>query len=61
MLTSDEKSTLQTLTSHLSESIKSESKDNIQTAMKNLNDYSHPLAHKALNINIGKALTGAKV
>jgi molecular chaperone HscA len=42
-------------------SLKSGSKDEIEAAMKRLNDYSTPLAHKALDVNIGEALKGAKM
>ncbi len=37
-------------------SIAKGSKDDIENAMKSLNDYTTPLAHKALDINIGKSL-----
>lgn len=41
--------------------IKAGVKDEIELAMKDLNDYSTPLAHKALDVNIGEALKGAKM
>lgn len=40
----------------LKEAVKSNIKDQIELAMKSLNDYTTPLAHKALDVNIGKAL-----
>ncbi len=49
------------LTDKLKESVKSESKEAIEGAMKALNDYSEPIAHKALDINVQKALKGVSM
>jgi molecular chaperone HscA len=43
----------------LKKSVLSKVKDDIESSMKTLNDYSAPLAHKALDVNIGKALKGS--
>lgn len=42
-------------------SVQSGNKDEIEMAMKVLNDYSSPLAHRALDVNIQKALKGVKM
>lgn len=60
ILTSEEIETTTSLNDALKSSVKSGTKDDIEAAMKRLNDYSTPLAHKALDINIGEALKGAK-
>lgn len=44
------------LTSQLKVAVESKIKDNIENAMKQINDYTAPLAHKALDVNISKAL-----
>jgi hypothetical protein len=41
--------------------IAEESKDNIEAAMQKLNEYSSPIAQKALDINISKALSGKEL
>ena len=61
ILTSEEIETTTSLNDALKSSVKSGTKDDIEAAMKRLNDYSTPLAHKALDINIGEALKGAKM
>jgi hypothetical protein len=38
-----------------------DSRDAIESAMKELNDYSSPIAHKMLDININEALKGQKI
>ena len=61
ILSADEHLQLEKLTLNLKESLKSADKDDIEGAMKNLNEYSLPLAHRAFDVNIGKALKGVKV
>ncbi len=61
ILSADERLQLEKLTLNLKESLKSADKDDIEGAMKNLNEYSLPLAHRAFDVNIGKALKGVKV
>jgi len=41
--------------------IKNGNKDEINKAMEELNSYSTPIAHKALDINIAKAIKGKKI
>lgn len=61
ILTAEEIETTTLLNAALKSSVKSGTKDDIEAAMKRLNDYSTPLAHKALDVNIGEALKGAKM
>lgn len=61
IFTEEEIKTTTKLNEALKISVKSGSKDEIESAMKRLNDYSTPLAHKALDVNIGEALKGAKM
>lgn len=61
ILTAEEIETTTSLNEALKSSVKSGTKDDIEAAMKRLIDYSTPLAHKALDINIGEALKGAKM
>ena len=49
------------LKEELQSSTKSESKDNVEAAMQAINVYTEPLAHEALDRNIGKALKETKV
>ncbi|MCZ2100613.1 MAG: Fe-S protein assembly chaperone HscA [Chitinophagales bacterium] len=49
------------LTNELKAQVQAKNKDEIELAMKTLNDYSSPLAHKALDINISKALKEVSV
>lgn len=49
------------LTEALRTTVAGEDKDLINTAMQNLNEYTAPLAHRALDYNIGKAIKGQKV
>lgn len=54
--TKDELNQLKVLTNMLKEKVDEKNKNEIESAMKKLNDYSAPMAHRALDINIGKAL-----
>lgn len=61
ILSLEEKNKIKTLTDNLSQTLGQEDKDVIQNAIKELNDYTAPLAHKALDHNIAKALKDTKV
>lgn len=52
---------LKSLNDNLKTKVSEENKDAIELAMKELNDYSSPLAHVALDINIQKALKDVSV
>ena len=43
------------------ESVKGEDKDNIHQSMEDLNEYTTPLAHRALDANIADAMKGKKL
>ncbi|MBK9257037.1 MAG: Fe-S protein assembly chaperone HscA [Saprospiraceae bacterium] len=58
ILTEFEKNEIKKFSDLLKSSIEMQDKDAVELAMKNLNDYSAPLAHKALDININKSLKG---
>lgn len=49
------------LKADLQSSAKGDSKDNVEAAMQAINVYTEPLAHEALDRNIGKALKETKV
>jgi molecular chaperone HscA len=59
--TKDELNQVATLASLLNEKVLLKDKDAIELAMKTLNDYAAPLAHRALDINISKALKEVSV
>ena len=61
ILSEDETQKLNVFIKELKESIDKEDKDIINSAMKNLNDYSAPLAERAMNHNIKKALSGKTI
>jgi len=46
------------LASILAQAVQGESKDDIQAAMQSLNEYTAPLAHRAMDVNIAEALKG---
>lgn len=56
ILSQEEISQINKLNGFLKAAIANGTKDDIENAMKTLNDYSTPLAHMALDQNIGKAL-----
>ncbi len=60
-LSPEEKEQLNILNKNIRDKIDSGTKDEIHTAMEELNAYSAPLAHKALDQHIGKALGGTKI
>lgn len=59
--TKDELNQVATLASLLNEKVLLKDKDAIELAMKILNEYAAPLAHRALDINISKALKEVSV
>ncbi|MDA8693431.1 hypothetical protein N9L92_05150, partial [Saprospiraceae bacterium] len=59
--TDEETQKLNVFIINLNEAIDKEDKDIINLAMKNLNDYSAPLAERAMNHNIKKALSGKTI
>ena len=56
ILSPDEIEMTRKLTKQLKAAVESKVKDNIENAMKHVNDFTAPLAHKALDVNISKAL-----
>lgn len=58
ILSDEEKKQTIALTDILRQSVQNEDKDAINTAMANLNDYTAPLAHRALDVHIGDAMKG---
>lgn len=61
ILNEEESSTTQLLTDVLSKAIADGTKDDINKAMDDLNTYTTPLAHRALDSNIAQALAGQAV
>ena len=49
------------LTALLRDTVGKDDKDAINVAMDNLNDFTNPLAHRAMDVNIKEALSGKKV
>jgi len=61
ILSEEEISETKKLTNILRQSVENEDKDAINVAMDNLNKYTTPLAHRALDANIGEAMKGKKL
>ena len=61
ILSEEEKAKTLELVNQLQESVKQEDKDVINKAMDELNTYTSPLAHRALDHNIKDAMKGKKV
>ena len=61
ILSEEEKEKLQRLSAVIEESIKGSDKDAIQTAMDEINEYSRPIAERAMDANIADALKGTGV
>jgi len=61
ILSDEEKSRTAALTENLKRSVEGEDKDAINKAMADLNEYTTPLAHRALDANIGEAMKGRKL
>jgi molecular chaperone HscA len=61
ILTQEEVDTTNTLLQNLKNATEQSDKDAIQTAIQTLNEYTTPLAHRAMDANIGAALKGQTV
>jgi len=61
ILTISEIQRIETLTELLKIAVQSENKDNIENALLTLNEYTSPIAQKALDINISNALKDVSV
>ena len=61
ILTKEETEETIKLVQALEESVKGEDKDNIHKSMEDLNEYTTPLAHRALDANIADAMKGKKL
>jgi molecular chaperone HscA len=61
ILSEEEKATTQSMAKVLKESVAGDDKDAINAAMDELNTYTEPLAHRAMDVNIGKAMKGKKI
>jgi molecular chaperone HscA len=61
ILSEEEKTTIISLTNTLKDSVKGKDKDLINKRMEELNEFTSPLAHRALDINIKEAMTGKKI
>ncbi len=61
IFSAEEKEKTQSLIEILRKSVNEEDKDAINKAMDDLNTYTSPLAHRAMDINIQKAMQGKKV
>ena len=61
ILSEEEKSRTIELTENLKKSVEGDDKDAINKAMADLNEYTAPLAHRALDVNIGEAIKGRKL
>ncbi|MEM6722974.1 MAG: molecular chaperone DnaK [Bacteroidota bacterium] len=61
LLTEEETKKIIELASELKAKVESGTKDEINQAMEVLNEYTKPLAHKALDHNIQKSLSGKKI
>ncbi|MBK8555027.1 MAG: Fe-S protein assembly chaperone HscA [Lewinellaceae bacterium] len=61
ILSPEETEQTQTLLQQLKEATQTEDKDLIHQAIETLNDYTSPLAHRAMDVNILKAMKGSKI
>ncbi len=61
ILSENEIATTKKLVSELRKTVEEEDKDLINKAMDDLNEFTKPLAHRALDHNITKALSGKKI
>ena len=61
ILTAEEFEKTQALVQDLRTSVEGDSKDAINKAMDDLNTYTSPLAHRAMDVNIQNAMKGKKV
>jgi molecular chaperone HscA len=61
ILSEEEKATTQSLAKTLKAAVAGDDKDAINAAMDELNTYTEPMAHRAMDVNIGKAMKGKKI
>ena len=61
ILNEEEKATTLELVEILRGSVAGDDKDAINAAMQSLNEYTEPLAHRAMDVNIGAAMRGKKI
>ena len=61
ILSEVEKATIHSLVSQLKNMLSETDKDAINTAIQDLNDYTAPLAHRAMDKNIADAMKGKKI
>jgi molecular chaperone HscA len=61
ILSEEEKATTQSLAKTLKTAVAGDNKDAINAAMDDLNTYTEPMAHRAMDVNIGKAMKGKKI
>jgi len=61
ILSDEERTQTGKLLQNLREAVAAEDKDHILTTMELLNEYTAPLAHRALDVNIREAMTGKKI
>lgn len=61
ILSDEEQTQTGKLLNDLREAVAGEDKDHILTTMELLNEYTAPLAHRALDVNIREAMTGKKI
>ena len=61
ILNEEEKATTLNLVEILRGSVAGDDKDAINAAMQSLNEYTEPLAHRAMDVNIGAAMRGKKI
>jgi molecular chaperone HscA len=61
ILSAEEKAETLSLIENLRKSVSEDDKDAINKAMDDLNTYTSPLAHRAMDVNIQKAMQGKKV
>ncbi len=61
ILNEEEKATTLKLVEILRGSVAGNDKDAINAAMQSLNEYTEPLAHRAMDVNIGAAMRGKKL
>jgi molecular chaperone HscA len=61
ILNEEEKATTRTLTQQLRIAVAGEDKDAINAAIDDLNQYTTPIAHRAMDVNLGEAMKGKKI
>ena len=61
ILSTEEQLATRALLGTLREAVAGTDKDNILSAMESLNEYTAPLAHRALDVNIREAMRGKKI